>query len=64
MSLLPELENEGIRVIKLLPNAIAPALKDGKPVSIYYTKPITFNVERSMNSNKKKNTFIPQSMRN
>jgi len=40
----PDLENEAIRIIELLPQMI-PGKQKGKPVSVRYNLPIIFNVE-------------------
>ncbi|MGG6229592.1 energy transducer TonB [Tenacibaculum sp. SDUM215027] len=40
----PKLKEEGIRILKLLPQ-MKPGFQEGEPVRVGYTLPITFNVE-------------------
>lgn len=40
-----ELEEEAIRILKSLPNAIKPAMTNGKPKSVHFYIPIKFKVE-------------------
>ena len=42
-SVSEELDAEALRVCEMLPNFI-PGMKDGKPVSVYYTLPIMFKL--------------------
>ena len=44
-SLYPSLDDEAIRLVKLMPNW-KPALKDGKPVNSKFVLPLTFNNSR------------------
>jgi TonB family protein len=45
-SIHPLLDNEAIRVVKLLSGRFTPGYQDGKPVSVYYMVPITFALAR------------------
>jgi len=45
LSILPELEIETKRVLKLIPNFKKPAIQDGKNVTVKFTKPITFRAD-------------------
>jgi len=41
-----ELNDEAIRLVKMLPNLTNPAMVNGKPVAISYTLPINFKIKR------------------
>jgi periplasmic protein TonB len=41
----PSLDAEAIRVVSILPKFEKPALKDGKPVAVYYMIPISFTLK-------------------
>lgn len=46
-SVYPDLDEEAVRVVKLLPNFI-PATVNGKPVKSKYTLPVTFRLQYAM----------------
>ena len=41
----PSLDEETLRVVKLLPSATSPALLRSQPVRVYYVLPITFRIQ-------------------
>ncbi|AMJ67226.1 energy transducer TonB [Hymenobacter sp. PAMC 26628] len=41
----PSLDEEALRVVKLLPPATSPALLRGQPVRVYYVLPVTFRIQ-------------------
>lgn len=47
----PELENEAVRVINLIPQFEKPGYQKGKPVIVPYSLPIIFNIDNSKSSN-------------
>ncbi|CAH8282475.1 TonB-like protein [Mariniflexile fucanivorans] len=47
------LENEAIRVIKLIPRMDKPGYQKGKPVTVPYSLPIVFNIQNPKKSSKK-----------
>jgi hypothetical protein len=39
------LNNEALRAVKLIPDFEKPGFKDGKPVNVYYSLPVTFKLQ-------------------
>jgi len=56
-----EMDQEGLRVINLLPDWI-PGEQKGEKVSVYYTLPITFKLTGSSGSSSKTPSFDPKQM--
>lgn len=59
----PELENEIVRVIKLMPQMI-PGKQKGIPVSVLYSLPVVFQVEAATETRKEKKERLKSEKRN
>lgn len=59
----PELENEVIRVIALLPQMM-PGKQKGEPVGVLYSLPVVFNVEATKETKKEKKERLKREKQN